>query len=58
MVDAHLHLASQYTVNSSYKKAIKETNAALALEPNNAQALAQRARIEQASSEGLGLDLF
>jgi hypothetical protein len=58
MVDAHLHLASQYTVHSSYQKALKETNAALALDPKNAQALSQRARIEQASSEGLGLDLF
>ncbi len=58
LVDLHLHLASNYTVNSSYKKALKETNAALALDPQNQAALSQRARIEQASSEGLGIDLF
>lgn len=58
MVELHLHLASSYTVHSSYKDALKETNAALALHPNHAQALAARARIEQASSEGLGLDWF
>jgi hypothetical protein len=58
MVDLHLHLASHHTVKSSYKDAMKEANAALALDPKNAQALAARARIEQASSEGLGLDWF
>ncbi len=58
MVDAHLHLASQYTVHSSYQNALAETNAALALDPRNEHALSQRARIEYASSEGLGLDLF
>ncbi len=58
LVDLHLHLASSETVKSSYKDALRETNAALALDPKNAQALAQRARIEQASSEGLGLGWF
>jgi hypothetical protein len=58
MVDLHLHLASHYTIKSSYKDALKETNRALALDPRNSQALSQRARIEQASSEGLGLDWF
>ncbi|TAH38178.1 MAG: hypothetical protein EYC70_06030 [Planctomycetota bacterium] len=58
MVDAHLHLASRYTVSSSYNKALKHTNAALALDPQNEQARAQRARIEQASSEGIGLNWF
>ncbi|MFN0241766.1 MAG: hypothetical protein ACKVWV_02655 [Planctomycetota bacterium] len=56
MVDAHLHLASNYTIKSSLNKALEETNAALALDPENAQAVAQRARIEQAASEGF--DLF
>lgn len=56
MVEAHLHLASNYTIDSSYEKALKETNKALALDPRNSQALAQRARIEQAAAEGL--DLF
>ncbi len=58
MVDLHLHLASSYTTSSSYKDALKETNAALALDPGNQNALAQRARIEQASSEGVGIGRF
>jgi hypothetical protein len=58
LVDAHLHLASDATINSSYKEALKHTNAALSLAPDNQRALAQRARIQQASSEGLGLDWF
>lgn len=58
MIDAHLNLASYYSVSSSYKNAMNETNAALALDPKNQQALSQRARIEQASSEGLGIGWF
>ena len=58
MIDAHLNIASSLTVSSSYKEALKETNAALALDPQNMAALSQRARIEQAASEGLGLDIF
>jgi len=53
LVELHLHLASSYTTSSSFKKATKEANAALALDPQNAQALSQRARIEQAANEGL-----
>ena len=53
MVEIHLHLSSQYTTNSSLKAALREANAALALDPKNGQALAARARIEQASNEGL-----
>jgi hypothetical protein len=53
MVEVHLHLASQYTTNSSLKAALKEANKALALVPKSGQALAARARIEQASNEGL-----
>jgi len=53
MVEVHLHLASQYTTSSSLKNAMKQANAALALDPKNGQALAARARIEQASNEGL-----
>jgi len=53
LVEIHLHLASQYTTSSSLKNALKEANAALALDPKNGQALAARARIEQASNEGL-----
>ena len=54
MVEINLHLASMYSTRSSYNDAMKATNAALALDPSNAAAQAQRARIEQASSEGVG----
>jgi YD repeat-containing protein len=53
LVDVHLHLASQYTTRTNLNAALKEANAALALDPKNGQALAARARIEQASNEGL-----
>jgi tetratricopeptide (TPR) repeat protein len=58
MVEIHMHLASHYTMKSSYDKAMREANKALAIDPKSQAALAQRARIEQASSEGLGLDWF
>ena len=58
MVDAHLHIASSYTVSSSYNQAIKQVNAALSLDPKNGEALAQRARIEQAASEGIEIGIF
>lgn len=53
MVEANLHLASQALIQSSFKSAQKHCNAALALDPSNAEALATRARIEQAANEGL-----
>jgi hypothetical protein len=53
MVEINLHLASLYTTRSSFNDAVKATNAALALDPNNAAALAQRARIEQTANEGI-----
>ena len=53
MVEVHMHLASQYTTRSSFNEAMREVNAALALSPRNEEALAARARIEQASNEGL-----
>jgi hypothetical protein len=52
MVSIHLHLASRYTANSSLSNAMKEANKALALDPENAQALAARARIEVAANDG------
>ncbi|MCY2959380.1 MAG: hypothetical protein NTY35_04380 [Planctomycetota bacterium] len=52
MVEVHLHMASLETVKSDYRGALKEVNAALALDPKNASALAARARIEEASSQG------
>jgi hypothetical protein len=53
MIEIHLHLASQYTASASFKKAMKQANAALALDPRNGQAMAARARIELASNDGL-----
>lgn len=58
MVDCHLHLASAAMIGSSHKEALKQTNAALALDPENREALAQRARIEVAANDGFGFDLF
>ncbi len=53
MVEVHLHLASQYTTQSSLNSALEQANSALALDPRNNEALAARARIEQAANEGL-----
>ena len=53
MIELHLHIATNYTISTSYNEALRQANAALALDPNNANALAQRARIEQAATEGL-----
>ncbi len=52
MVEAQLHLASQYTTSTSYNRALKEVNKALALDPDNRRALQARARIENAASRG------
>jgi len=52
LVELHLHIASTLTTRSSYNKALGEVNKALALDPDNENALATRARIEQAASEG------
>jgi hypothetical protein len=52
MVDVYMHLSSYYTTRTSYENARQSVNAALALDPKNAQVLAQRARIEQAVAEG------
>jgi tetratricopeptide (TPR) repeat protein len=53
IIEVRLNLASLYTTRSSYNKALGEVNQALAIEPENAQALAARARIEEASSSGI-----
>jgi len=53
LVEVHLHLASQATVQSSFKAAMKHANEALALNPKSTEALSARARIEQAANEGL-----
>ena len=54
MVDVHLHIASLQTVKTDYRGALREVNAALALDPKNERALSARARIEEASSQGFG----
>jgi tetratricopeptide (TPR) repeat protein len=54
MVELRLHRASVWTTRSSYNKALDEVNQALALDPKNRDALAARARIEEASSRGFG----
>lgn len=53
IIEVRLNLASLYTTRSSYNKALGEVNQALAIAPENAQALAARARIEEASSSGI-----
>lgn len=53
LVEIRLHLASQYMTQTNLNGALKEANAALALDSKNGDALAARARIEQAANEGL-----
>lgn len=60
MVDANLHLANDEVMKDSYNQAQKYVNAALALDPKNAEALAQRSRIETAKNNlevGLGIGI-
>lgn len=52
MVDSQLHLSSHYSTQTSYQKALEAVNKALSIDPKNSQALAARARIEEAASEG------
>ncbi len=54
MIGGQLALASFYTTQTSYSQALNEVNKALALDSKNTDALAARARIEQASSDGWG----
>ena len=49
-VRVRLHLASLYTVRGSYGTALAYVNGALAYDPANEQALAARARIEEAAA--------
>ena len=50
MVDSQLHLASVYTTETSYKRALK-LNLALSMDPRNREVLAARARIEAAADD-------
>jgi hypothetical protein len=54
IVEAHLHMASQQTVQTDYNGALKTVNAALAFDPENQAALAARARIEESVNSGWG----
>jgi hypothetical protein len=55
MFDIHLAAASFYTTQTDYRSAMGEVNKVLAVDPTNKDALAARARIEQASSRGWGI---
>ena len=52
MVASQLHLASSYSVQTSYQKALRTVNKALSIAPNDRKALAARARIENAAATG------
>lgn len=52
MVAAQLHIASSYSTSTSYNQARKAINLALSVDPNNKEALAARARVEDAASRG------
>ena len=52
MVESQLHLASMLSVQTDYKDAIKAVNLALSVDPNNRDAKAARARIENSASNG------
>jgi tetratricopeptide (TPR) repeat protein len=51
MIQGQLALASFYTTQTSYQQAASEVNKALALDSKNKDALAARARIEQAAGD-------
>jgi tetratricopeptide (TPR) repeat protein len=53
IIEVRLNLASLYTTRTSYNKALGEVNQALALDPQNVQALAARARIEESANTGI-----
>jgi len=52
VIDIHLNVASHYATQTSYQKAQKEVNKALAVDPRSKAALDARARIEAASNRG------
>lgn len=51
MVDSQLHLASAYTTETAYQRALKSVNLALSIDPKNRKVLDTRARIEAAASD-------
>ncbi len=57
MIDVYMNLSSMYSVRTSFDQALRAANSALALDPGNETALAQRARVEAASSQS-GLNIF
>ena len=52
LVEVHLNLATHWATRNSYNKALGYANKALAIEPNNEQAMSLRNRIIDASSRG------
>ena len=54
IVEIYMNLASHYATRSSYNKAQDQVNLALSVDPGNTDALAMRARIQDAASRGLG----
>lgn len=54
IIETRIHYASQLMVQSDYKGALRQVNAALAIDSKDKQALAMRSRIENAISRGIG----
>jgi len=54
IIEIHMNIASQLLAQSSFNAAMKEVNAALALDSKSSAALSMRARVENASSRGIG----
>ena len=52
IIETHLHIASIYLTRGSFNQSQRAVNQALALDPNNSEALAMRGRIEIAANEG------
>ena len=54
IIEIRLNNASQLMTQTNFKGALSEVNSALALDPRNQAALSMRARVEDASSRGIG----
>lgn len=52
MIEIHLNLASHWTTRSSFTKALREVNKAIAIDPENQDARSARVRIEEAANRG------
>ncbi len=54
IIEIRLNNASQLMTQTNFKGALSEVNSALALDPRNQSALSMRARVQDASSRGIG----